>query len=111
MWAYWEHFKQKQHPTNSNWGNAIKDLEKESGSDKKVVAALDQIRTLHRNPVVHPEENLDMGEALMLWSLATDVIASIARCLPDPKESRKAGQLLAEPRKTALPHPMTPNPA
>ena len=26
MWAYWKHLKRKKRPTNSNWGNAIKDL-------------------------------------------------------------------------------------
>ena len=82
MWAYWEHLEKTKRPRNSNWGNAIQDLEQHSGSDPKVVAALKQLKDLHRNPVVHPEVVLTMDEALSLWAVAPGVIIAVALHLP-----------------------------
>ena len=31
----------------------------------------DQLRSLHRNPLVHPEVTLDMTEAQSLWAMCT----------------------------------------
>lgn len=42
--------------------------------NKKTLRALDQIRDLDRNPVVHPRENLSEEEALALFSLANSAI-------------------------------------
>lgn len=48
-----------------NWGTYISKL-KDAKADEKVVATLDQIRDLHRNPTLHPEVFLNLDEALAL---------------------------------------------
>ncbi len=52
-----------------------------SGADSKVTAALDQIRDLHRNPLMHPEDTLTLPEADALFGLAEAAIVAIIRDL------------------------------
>ncbi len=63
-------------PNRSNWGNCINELEK-SKADKKVLAVLDQIRLLHRNPTIHPEEILSDSQALTLFGIAQSAIIAM----------------------------------
>jgi hypothetical protein len=78
MWDYWIKLTKKSKPKNRNWGIALESLEG-SGGDAKIVAALTQLKDLHRNPVMHPDVTLDMDEALALWMGAPGVIVAIAR--------------------------------
>jgi hypothetical protein len=57
---------------------AIDELTK-AGPDRKTMAALDQLRDLHRNPIDHPEEFLESAEALELFNAATVAISKMAR--------------------------------
>lgn len=50
---------------------------KAAGGNKKVTAILDQIRDLHRNPTMHPDEFLSMDEALALFDVAKSAIAAM----------------------------------
>jgi hypothetical protein len=56
-----------------NWGQYIAKLT-EAGGDQKAIAALAQIKDLHRNPTSHPEEFLDSEEALALLGVAQSAI-------------------------------------
>lgn len=56
-----------------NWGSYSRKLTEHSG-DTKIVATLDQIRTLHRNPTLHPEITLTSDEALALLGVAQSAI-------------------------------------
>jgi hypothetical protein len=38
-----------------DWGTCISELTKTQKADAKVLAVLDQIRSVHRNPLMHPE--------------------------------------------------------
>jgi hypothetical protein len=40
----------------------------------ELVATLKQIKDLHRNPIIHPEETLDMIEAQMLTGIMQSAI-------------------------------------
>jgi len=61
-----------------NWGAYLQTL-KDAGADEKVIAALDQIRDLHRNPNIHPEETLTLEEALSLLGIAQSAILGMVR--------------------------------
>ena len=56
-----------------NWGKYIEQL-KESGVDEKITSMLDNIRTLYRNPIAHPENNLTDSEAIALFGLGIAAI-------------------------------------
>ncbi len=60
-----------------DWGHAIDALEKSPETDKRVVNALNQLRTLHRNPLIHPEETLTVVEAQSLWALCCSAIQAM----------------------------------
>jgi len=51
---------------------------KGAGADEKTVAVLDQIRSLHRNPLMHPEVFLTADEGLRLFDIAKSAISAMA---------------------------------
>ncbi len=51
-----------------NWGEYIK-LLKDYGASKETTDTLQAIKENHRNPLMHPEDNLDIPEALSLLSI------------------------------------------
>jgi hypothetical protein len=67
---------------------------KDAKADLKVVAALDQIRDLHRNPNIHPEEVLTLDEALALLGIAQSAILGMVR---DVRKRTGAGEQPALP--------------
>jgi len=56
-----------------NWGVYLSKLG-EKGADARVIAALNQIKDLHRNPILHPEVFLSSEEALGLFGVAQSAI-------------------------------------
>lgn len=67
-------------PQYKNLGRYIEALQKigkEKNIDPKVLAALDQFRDLHRNPIMHPDVHLNMDEAQILFALAQSAISSV----------------------------------
>jgi hypothetical protein len=65
---------------NRNWGAYIRTLEKH-GADQKVTGFLDHIRQLYRNPVIHPEEHLEIEDAEILLSLCTSAIIQMVKAI------------------------------
>jgi hypothetical protein len=61
-----------------NWNKYIQDL-KAAGADQKIVAILDQIRDLHRNPLMHPEVVLTMPEASAIFGICQSAITIMAQ--------------------------------
>jgi hypothetical protein len=59
-----------------NWGTYIKFL-KTCGGDAKVIHALEQIKDLHRNPVIHPDVALTLEEAISLIGITESIISAI----------------------------------
>lgn len=51
-----------------NWGEYIK-LLKDNGAAKKVTDTLQAIKENHRNPLMHPEDTLDLPQAVTLMSV------------------------------------------
>ncbi len=69
-----------------NWGNYIKAL-KEAGANEKVVHCLEQIKTLHRNPLIHPDVTLTMPEALSLWAICASAIQAVVADIETRQEA------------------------
>ena len=56
-----------------NWGAQIKAL-KEKKADISITGYLDHIRQQYRNPQTHPDETVDLNEALILFGSAASAI-------------------------------------
>ncbi len=63
-------------PKARNWNGYIQCL-KSTGADIKILAILDQIRSLHRNPTIHPQEVLTINEAMTLFGIAQSAIVAM----------------------------------
>jgi hypothetical protein len=66
----------KPRPKNPSMGAYINELERMTGVDQKLIAALRQVKDLHRNPVIHFETILTMGKALTLVGMIQSAIAT-----------------------------------
>lgn len=67
----------KAKPRSRNWGKYIEAL-RNHNADPKVVAVLDQLREMHRNPIMHPEVVLTSDEATTLLGMAQSAIVAMA---------------------------------
>lgn len=78
-------------PVKQPLGAWIKELEKLSGTQDVVVAALKDINRLHRNPVLHPETSLaDSEEAIaLLGSICTTMRHMLQKIVPIAVEVAK----------------------
>lgn len=82
-----------------NWGRYL-DILKKHGADPRILAALDQIREMHRNPIMHPEDFLSAEEASTLLGVAQGVVVFIAADIAKRKAAKEAEK--AAKAKTAL---------
>ena len=55
-----------------NWFAYIKRL-RECGADTRVTSFLDHVRETYRNPILHPEENVDAEQALVMFGACVSV--------------------------------------
>ena len=67
-----------------NLGNYIKKLDELEAGDEKVRATLRQIKDLHRNTLVHPEDVLTMDEAINLLGIIRSAVAAMLKAIPAP---------------------------
>lgn len=73
-----------------NWGKFIEALGV-AKANPKVLHHLDQIKSLHRNPLIHPEVSLTLPEAVSLWAICTSAIQAMVsdmetrRPVPSPE--------------------------
>jgi hypothetical protein len=93
MGFYLRTFKADANP--KSWFDYIKVFEKlnaaadaDNRPSAKVVAMLDRMRVLDRNPLMHPQDRLDTAGADMLFNLAAITVSEMARDLAarDPQE-------------------------
>ena len=87
-------------PKMRNWGVYIKALQ-DCGVDQKIIVILDQIKNLHRNPVIHPEERLKNEEALSLIGIMDSAVTAIVADLKERREKTSPSLPLVAP--TAIP--------
>jgi hypothetical protein len=89
------------HPAQKNIGVYLKKMEKEKYGDAKVIAVLTQIKDLHRNPLMHPEDQLTIDDAIALIGIAQSAIVAMLKELPvlpiNPEPTDDPWPLLASP--------------
>jgi hypothetical protein len=63
-------------PKKRDWGFYTQTL-KDNGADPKLIAVLDNIRTLERNPLMHPEDWLEIDEAISIFTISQTAITRL----------------------------------
>ena len=58
------------------WNTLLKELGG-TKADARVIAVLDHLRNLHRNPTMHPEEYLTIDEAVNLFGIANSAVSAM----------------------------------
>jgi hypothetical protein len=102
--AYWDAVsKGKAHPRQKSLGVYLKKMRDTKVGAAKVLAILQQIKDLHRNPLAHPDETLTLEEAVGLFGIAQSAINAMLKDIPIPKPAPIAGV-------GAIP-PTTPSPS
>lgn len=76
----------KAHPNQRNMGVYLGEMEKGGHGDSKVLAALKQIKDLHRNPINHPGDTLTTEDAMSLIGVARGAVAAMLRAFPNVPE-------------------------
>jgi hypothetical protein len=82
---YCQHFNATIKSSNRDWGSfirALRDVLDDGGATKKpnkrTVELLDSIRAQDRNPLVHPELNLDSEGAVLMFDLCKSALSLMA---------------------------------
>jgi hypothetical protein len=73
-------------PAKRDWGTYI-DTMKRNGADPGLTAVLDNIRSLERNPLMHPEDWLDVDDAIGVFNLSQTAVSRIMSDLEAKKPS------------------------
>lgn len=75
--------KGKPRPKTGTIGAYLKLLDKYGVGNAKVLAALDSLRSLHRNPLLHPRESLQsVDEAMSLYGAIQSVMVHMLKVIP-----------------------------
>jgi hypothetical protein len=86
MRAYYETLKgealKERLPT---WDAYIKKLT-DVGADERILLVLSQVREKHRNPVMHPEEVLNLIEAQVLFGIIMTAITAMVMAIEDAND-------------------------
>lgn len=96
-----------EHPKggNRNMGNYITLMEQKDLGDGRVRAALKDIKNLHRNPLIHPDHDLEaVDDAIDLLGAIRAAMGAMLPAIPEP-----AGPLLSEMFSDPMP-PVQPPP-
>ena len=101
---YWEVIgKGRPQPKQKNLGVYLDHMEKHNLGDRKVRATLKQIKDLHRNTLIHPEDVLQVDDAIGLFGIAQSAINAMLKVIPMPDPTVSLGDfatgLLASPTK------------
>jgi hypothetical protein len=72
-------------PARASMGIYLDEIIKLSGVDTQLHAVLKQIKTLHRDPIAHPEIVLTLPEAVSLLGLVQSAISRILALIKPPK--------------------------
>ena len=76
--CYWHVVMEGQPlPKNRNLGAYIREMETAKKGEGKVLVALKQIKDFHRNSLMHPEEVLDLDQAIGLLGIVQSAIVTM----------------------------------
>jgi hypothetical protein len=83
--SYWKAVTQDAaFPRLKTLGTFAAKLTELGSGDKKTVAVLGQIAALHRNPLMHPTESLDLDSAIGLFGICRSGIGAMLKEIPTP---------------------------
>ena len=86
---YWDAIsKGNKRLKRATLGQYIEKMIKAEYGDEKILSTLQQINILHRNPVLHPENNLTVQEAIELFGI---IVSAVSSMLPAIKDHVKKG--------------------
>ena len=103
---YWNAVsKGKPHPKQKNLGVYLKRMRDIHIGHPKVLAVLQQIKDLHRNPLAHPEETLTSEQATGLFGIVQSAINAMIEEIPLPKPTPIQ---ISPVNATILPGPPSP---
>lgn len=72
-------------PTGRSMGDYLKALQDANAGDVKVRSALRDLKDLHRNPLIHPEDSLESAdEAIALLGSIHSVVVHMLKAIPTP---------------------------
>jgi hypothetical protein len=69
-------------PRVRNIGVYIRGIRADNAGDEKILASLEQMTKLHRNPLIHPEAVLTLDEAIATLGIARSVVTAMLAALP-----------------------------
>jgi len=86
---YWEVISKEPPLKKSNVGAYLKAMEsiKDKGWNPSILCALKQINELHRNPTLHPEQELNAEEAIVLFGIINSVVASMLTAISEKQKA------------------------
>lgn len=70
-------------PKTRNMGDYLKQMDDKGIGDPKVKAALKDLKDLHRNPLIHPEDSLTLSEAIALMNGIYTVMVHMLKAIPE----------------------------
>ncbi len=74
-------------PPGRNIGDYLAGLKNLNKGDPKVIAALQSLKDLHRNPLIHPSESLEgIDDAIALLGTVHAAVVSMLKGIPEPKK-------------------------
>lgn len=81
---YWDHVSAKtDRPKLETIGTYAAALQDNKFGDEKVWESLKQLSKLHRNPLIHPEVILDVGEEIEILGISRSVVGAMLKVMPD----------------------------
>ncbi|MCK1358931.1 hypothetical protein [Bradyrhizobium sp. 199] len=81
---YWDHVSAgKDRPKLETLGTYAVALEDNKFGDAKVWESLKQLGKLHRNPLIHPEVILDVGEEIEILGISRSLVGAMLKVMPD----------------------------
>lgn len=75
-----------ERPTNRNMGSYIATMENIAGIDRRMLEVLRGIKNLRRNPLAHPEDFLEMKDALIILDITKSSISTMAQLAQEHSE-------------------------
>jgi len=81
---YWDQVSANaERPKLETIGNYASEMERLKFGDRKIIESLKQLAKLHRNPLIHPEVILDVGEEIETLGISRSVVGAMLRTLPE----------------------------
>lgn len=90
-------------PANRNLGAYMREMEEAGKGEPKVLTSLKQIKDHHRNELMHPEETLNLDEAIGLLGIVQSAIVFMLIAIPEPElKPNSAVEALTSPAELEL---------